>query len=111
MAVGGDVVHHGNCLARLGIGIDENIQVLAGTGADSLAWRHVAQGRAGKWSDIDIALVSDKFAGIRFYDYKKIIPFLREFPSFIEIHPFKKTDFNPSDLFVKEIVESGIRLV
>lgn len=69
-----------------------------------------AKGRADAWSDIDIALVSHKFGGIRFNDYKKIIPFLRDFPACIEVHPFRKADFTFADLFVKEIVTSGIKI-
>ncbi|MFA4966909.1 MAG: nucleotidyltransferase domain-containing protein [Candidatus Margulisiibacteriota bacterium] len=69
-----------------------------------------AKGRPNQWSDLDIALVSNQFKGIRFYDYKSILPYLRGCPNYFEIHPFKKKDFNSKNLFVKEIINNGIKL-
>ncbi len=71
-----------------------------------------AQGKAHPWSDIDIALVSDDFSGIRFKDVVKIISILRRYNNFIEFHPFRQSDFNArKDLFVKEIQSTGVRLI
>ena len=54
-----------------------------------------AKGKANEWSDIDVALVSDNFSGIRFYDVEKLI----------------NAQNNPgSNLFVKEISENSIRI-
>ncbi len=71
-----------------------------------------AQGNAHPWSDIDVALVSDDFSGVRFRDVVKIISILEGYNSFIEFHPFRKKDFNGrKDLFVKEIQTTGIRII
>jgi uncharacterized protein len=69
-----------------------------------------AKGTAKKWSDIDILLVSDKFKGIRFYDIEKLIPLTKGYNSLIEFHPVKTSDFIPNDLFISEIMETGIRI-
>jgi len=69
-----------------------------------------AKGTANKWSDIDLALVSPEFKGIRFYDSKKLIPYLRGCPEQIEVHPIKKSDFEKPNLFVKEIIKTGIKI-
>lgn len=69
-----------------------------------------AKGHPGKWSDIDLALVSPQFKGVRFYDFKILIPKLKGYSNFIEIHPFKERDFSPQNLFVREIIKNGIRI-
>ncbi len=70
-----------------------------------------AKGTQRKWSDVDIAVISDDFCGVSFYDFKKLIPLIRNYSSFIEVHPFRIEDFNPDDdLFVREIMETGIRI-
>ncbi len=70
-----------------------------------------ARGSANEWSDIDVALVSDNFSGLRFYDIEKLLSVLKKYNHFIEFHPFKKEDFNPdNDLFIKEIISTGIRI-
>lgn len=69
-----------------------------------------AKGHPSKWSDIDVAVVSKNFKGVRFLDHKMLIPYLRNMPSTLEIHPFSKNDFNTKNLFVKEIVKSGIKI-
>ena len=70
-----------------------------------------AKGKANEWSDIDIALVSDDFCGIRFKDVEKLLTLLKKYNNYIEFHPFKTADFNPnSNLFVKEIQENSLRI-
>ncbi|MEO0094271.1 MAG: nucleotidyltransferase domain-containing protein [candidate division WOR-3 bacterium] len=70
-----------------------------------------AKGKPSEWSDIDVALVSDNFTGIRFYDIEKLISVLKKYNHFIEFHPFKKENFNPkNDLFIKEVVSTGIKI-
>ncbi len=90
------------------------IKILQRNGIDISAayiFGSYAKGRAIKWSDIDVALVSDDFSGIRFYDIEKLISTLKKYNNFIEFHPFKKEDFNPEkDLFVKEIVSTGYKI-
>jgi predicted nucleotidyltransferase len=70
-----------------------------------------AKGLFTDTSDIDIALVSDVFEGIRFYDRKKLNSIaIRHDPRF-EIHPYKTSEFNPDDRwFVEEILKEGIRI-
>ncbi len=69
------------------------------------------KGKANEWSDIDVALVSDNFCGVRFYDIEKLLSVLKKYNNFIEFHPFRRKDFDPNiDLFVKEIVETGTKI-
>ena len=69
-----------------------------------------AKGNPGEFSDIDIAIVSPQFKGIRFYDIKMLIPLLRGYSNLIEIHPFKTTEFNKKNFFIREIISNGIKL-
>lgn len=69
-----------------------------------------AKGHPTRWSDVDVAVVSPRFKGTRFYDCKMLIPHLRNMPNTLEIHPFKKEDFNTKNLFVKEIIKTGIKI-
>ena len=70
-----------------------------------------AQGKYQKWSDIDIALVSDIFEGKRFEDRGKIRKINLSVSSDLEILPYRPEDFTPDDPFVKEIMETGVRIV
>ncbi|MBU0567634.1 nucleotidyltransferase domain-containing protein [bacterium] len=67
-------------------------------------------GKAGKWSDIDIALVCKDFTGIRFYDRKKLNPSLIKTDKRIEIHPFRPEDFTEKDPFAKQIIRYGVKI-
>ncbi len=68
------------------------------------------KGQAGEWSDIDIAVVSPDFSGIRFNDSKMLMPFVLKSDTRIEIHPFRPEDFTDDDLFVREIMKDGIEV-
>jgi predicted nucleotidyltransferase len=71
-----------------------------------------ANGKYEEWSDIDIALVSDKFIGDQFYDRRKIADVTLKLDVRIEPHTYKTEDFNEDeDLFVKEILKTGIKIV
>jgi predicted nucleotidyltransferase len=70
-----------------------------------------AKGQQTEWSDIDLALVSDQFEGIRFYDHCKISPYLIKVDASLEVHPFSPEDFTPDNPFVEEIMETGVRIV
>ena len=70
-----------------------------------------ARGKGHKWSDIDIALVSDIFVGDRIDDKDKIRKITLSVSSAIEVIPFSPNDFNAGNPFVKEILRTGIRLV
>lgn len=70
-----------------------------------------ASGKFDEWSDIDLAIVSNDFAGNRFEDRNKIRKITLQVNSDISPMPFRPEDFNDSNYFVKEILETGIRIV
>ena len=70
-----------------------------------------AKGTYDKWSDIDIALVSEKFKGVRFLDKEKLLPITYEVDYQISPLPYRPEDFSPDNLFVQEILKTGIRIV
>ena len=69
-----------------------------------------ARGYAHEWSDIDVALVSPDFSGVRFYDRKMLNPFMLNVDTRIETHPFMPEDFTEDDPFVEEIMRTGVEL-
>lgn len=58
---------------------------------------------ADKDSDIDLAVVSRDFQGIRYHDMKKISKHRRKVDSRLEIHPFSRQEVeqDPSQFFLK----------
>lgn len=70
-----------------------------------------AKGNNNEWSDIDIALISDLFEGIRIKDKDKIRRITLSVSSSLEILPFRPDDFSSENPLAKEIIETGIRLV
>ena len=70
-----------------------------------------AKGDYHKWSDIDIALVSDIFTGNRIEDKDKIRSITLSVGSDIEVLPFAPADFNLHNPFAKEILTTGIKLI
>ncbi len=68
------------------------------------------KGQAGEWSDIDIAVVSPDFSGIRFNDNRILMPFVLKSDTRIEIHPFRPEDFTEDNLIVREIMKDGIEV-
>jgi uncharacterized protein len=70
-----------------------------------------ASGNFDEWSDIDLAIVSNDFAGNRFEDRNKIRKITLQVNSDISPMPYRPEDFNDSDYFVREILEKGIRIV
>jgi predicted nucleotidyltransferase len=70
-----------------------------------------AKGNNNEWSDIDLALVSDLFEGVRIKDKDKIRKFNLAISSSLEVLPFNPNDFTEDNPFAKEIIESGIRIV
>ena len=63
----------------------------------------VAKGLADKDSDIDLAVVSNDFQGIRYYDIKKISKYRRKIDLRLEIHPFSRQEVeqDPPQFFLK----------
>lgn len=64
-----------------------------------------------EWSDIDLALVSADFEGNRFNDRQKIRKIKAKVGFSISPFPFRPEDFDSSDLFVKEILKTGVQIV
>ncbi len=73
-------------------------------------FRSYARGNYSELSDIDIALVSEKFDGIRFSDRDKIAEITLSVSYDIEVLPFNPIDFNSDNPFVKEILSTGIKV-
>ncbi len=71
----------------------------------------VAKGSADKDSDIDLAVVSRDFQGIRYHDIKKISKHRRKVDSRLEIHPFSRQEVeqDPPQFFLK-IKQDGMRI-
>lgn len=79
--------------------------------SDVFLFGSYAKGNYNELSDIDLALVSDDFEGIRFYDNLKLADPLIESSTEIEPHPFTKSDFKSDNPFVNEIINSGVRII
>ena len=69
-----------------------------------------AKGSSSSNSDIDLALVSDNFEGIRFKDRDKIRKITLSVSSDLEVLPFNTNDFTIDNPFAREIMETGILL-
>lgn len=70
-----------------------------------------ASGRQYEWSDIDLAVVSNDFDGNPFYDRKKMAGAVLAVDSRLEPHPYRPEEFTEDDLFVREILKTGIKIV
>jgi len=81
---------------------DNNIHV-----EKALVFGSRARGGADNWSDIDIALVSRDFEGIRYKDKDKIRRITLSVSPMLSPLPFRAEDFSKNDPFVKHIVETG----
>ena len=78
---------------------------------DAILFGSYARGEATQNSDIDLALVSDAFEGVRFIDRNKIRKLTIAISTDLEVLPFNPKDFTPENPFVKEILETGIRVL
>jgi predicted nucleotidyltransferase len=67
-------------------------------------------GRYTEWSDIDVALVSDDFQGIRFYDREKLSQPTLQIDARIDPLPYQTKDFTEENFFVQEILKSGVKI-
>ena len=70
-----------------------------------------AKGTNNQWSDIDVAIVSSDFIGLRYLDNQKISRPKLNISYDLETHPFRPEDFNEDNPFVKEILSSGVRIL
>ena len=67
--------------------------------------------KMSEYSDIDVAIVSDKFSGIPFYDALKISRFRRAIDLKLEVHPFLLKDIlDDPPIFFIDIKSKGIRV-
>jgi predicted nucleotidyltransferase len=78
---------------------------------DAILFGSYASGQANQWSDIDLALVSNEFEGVRFKDKNKIRKITISVSTDLEVLPFNPRDFTPSNPLVREILDTGIRVV
>lgn len=69
-----------------------------------------ATGKADEWSDIDLAIVTDRFIGDGF-DFRFMLAKLaRTIDSDIEPHPYLSFEFNENNPIAGEILRSGERV-
>ena len=78
---------------------------------DAFLYGSFAKGTAGRWSDIDIAIVSSDFSGDLFEDRLILMRLASTIDDRIEPKPFKKEFFSANDPLVDEIQKNGIRLI
>ena len=84
----------------------ENISI-----SKAILFGSYTKGTNHEFSDIDLAVVSSDFKGIRLYDNIKLIDAALRSSIDIETHPYHPEDFTEDNLFVKEILEHGIRII
>ncbi|OGU16249.1 MAG: nucleotidyltransferase [Ignavibacteria bacterium GWB2_35_12] len=70
-----------------------------------------AKGNYNEWSDIDLAIVSDDFEGLRYNDLDKIRKFNAVTNWEISPLPYNSETFDINDIFIKEIIETGIPIL
>jgi predicted nucleotidyltransferase len=61
-------------------------------------------------SDIDIAVVLKEYRTDRFDTRLELMKYAREFEDIIEPHPFLANEFDETEPFVSEILQSGINI-
>jgi predicted nucleotidyltransferase len=69
----------------------------------------VVRGDAKRFSDIDVAFISDQFTGHPFKDFHLLSPINIHFTA-IEPHPYTPKDFEEGDPFIDEIKRTGIEI-
>jgi predicted nucleotidyltransferase len=70
-----------------------------------------AKGASNKWSDIDIAIVSQDFSDDLLKERLALTKLAIPIDDRIEPKPFTKQSFNPTDPLVYEITQNGIQLI
>ena len=66
-----------------------------------------AKGQAQEDSDIDLAIVADEWLPDKFDAQFELMKIGLKVDSRIEPHPFRKSEFDKSNPYVKEILETG----
>lgn len=77
---------------------------------DAILFGSFAKGTARDESDIDVALISEAFSGVRFDDRRRIVPLRRAIDSRLEPMPFRPEGFAGGGNLVDEIKRDGIRI-
>lgn len=70
-----------------------------------------AKGTNREFSDIDVAIVSEDFIGDRIDDNQRLFNAKYKSSIDLETHPYRPEDFTEDNPFVKEILETGIRII
>jgi len=78
---------------------------------EAILFGSYAKGTNNEWSDIDLAVVSKDFKGIRLLDKEKMVSAISAVDYDISPLPYRPEDFTEDDLFVKEILKTGIRII
>ena len=86
--------------------LKENIHI-----SQAVLFGSYAKGTNHEYSDIDVAVVSEDFEGIRLFDNIRLGKPRVNTSVDIETHPYRPEEFNEDNPFVKEILEYGIRIV
>jgi predicted nucleotidyltransferase len=69
------------------------------------------KGTATKWSDIDVALLTNKFIGDSF-DFKFLLmKIAREIDLDIEPHPYLIAEFKKENPMASEVIKTGVRVL
>ncbi len=69
-----------------------------------------ARNQADEWSDIDLAILTDKFQGDSF-DFRFLLTKIaRTIDSDIEPHPYLAKEFNSSNPLVAQILKNGAKV-
>ena len=79
--------------------------------SDIYIYGSYAKGTYIEDSDIDVVVVGDNFIGDPVEDMLKLMRIRRKVDNRIEPHPFKSSEFVLSNPYVREILETGIRVV
>ena len=69
-----------------------------------------SRGEQTEYSDIDIAVVLREYAIDKFNTRLELMKYSRGFDEVIEPHPFLSTDFDDSNPFAAEILESDVKI-
>lgn len=84
----------------------QNISVL-----NAYLFGSYAKGKADEWSDIDLAIVTDRFIGDSF-DFRFMLTKLaRSIDPDIEPHPYLASEFNQTNPMAAEILKSGEKIL
>lgn len=78
---------------------------------EAILFGSYAHGTTNEFSDIDLALVSDHFSGTRFFDLDILRDAKFAINTDISPLPYRPEDFTEDNLFVKEILKDGIRII